>query len=120
MPPPPPDGLHRKLGGVMIHPHADPAGVRRFVVDAIGNDLTQRLVGKVVALDLLGLPLGLPLAPAIAELAYQLLLFGIDGHHGLPLLLEGLGPAVDVLKLRIPIRVSAALERLPVGLETVA
>jgi hypothetical protein len=102
----------------MIHPHADPAGVRRFVVDAEGNDLAPRLVGKVVALYLLGLPRGLPLTPAIAELADQLLLCGSDRHHGLPPLLEGLGPAVDVLKLRLPIRVGATRTRLPIGLET--
>ena len=63
---------------------------------------------------------GVPLAAAITELAHQFLLFGIHRHHGLPLLLERLGPAVDVLELRIPIRVGAALERLAVGLETVA
>ena len=62
----------------------------------------------------------MPLATTIAELAYQFLLFGIDRHHGLPLFLEGLGPAVHVLELGIPIRVSAPLQRLPVGLETVA
>ncbi len=71
-------------------------------------------------LDLFGLPLGVPLAAAIAELAHQFLLLGIDRDHGLPLLLERLGPPVDVLELRIPIRVRAPLERLAVGLETVA
>src|SRR6266849_10883988 len=120
MPPPPSHRLYGKLGRVMIHPHADPAGVCRFVVDAVGNDLPQRRVGEVVALDFLRVPLGLPLATAIAELAYEFLLFGIDRHHRLPLLLEGLGPAVDVLELCIPIRVGATLERLTVGLETVA
>jgi hypothetical protein len=104
----------------MIDPHADPAAVRRLVVDAIGNDLAQRLVGKVVALDLFGLSLGVPLAAAITELAYQFFLLGINRDHGLPLFLERLGPAVDVRKLRIPIRVGAPLQRLAVGLETIA
>ena len=71
-------------------------------------------------LHLLGLSLGLPLPPAIAVLAHKLFLLGIDRDHGLALPLERLGPAVDVLELGIPIRVTSALDRLAVGLEAVA
>ena len=104
----------------MINAYADPARVGRLVVDTVGDDLAQRLTGKVVDVHLLGLPLGLPLTTAITELAHQFLLLGIDRHHGLALPLAGLGPAVDVVELRIPIRVGAALDRLAVGLEAVA
>src|SRR5687768_2624995 len=63
VPPPPPHRLDRKRGRVMIAPHADPAGVGRFVVDAIRDDLAQPLMGKVVDLDLVGLSLRVPCAP---------------------------------------------------------
>jgi len=68
--------------------------------------------------DLLRLALRRPLAPTIAELADQFLLFGIDRYDRLALLLEGLGTTVKVLELRIPIWVRAPLQGLPVGLET--
>src|SRR5437667_10457211 len=119
MAPPAPNRLHSQLGRVMIHAHADPARVRGFVIDAVRNDLTQRLAGEVVDLDLLRLSLRIPLATTIAELADQFLLCGIDRHHRLALLLEGLGTTVNGLELRIPIWVRAPLQGLPVGLETV-
>ena len=74
----------------------------------------------VLVLGGLGAIATLPLTAAIAKLAHQFLLLGSDRHHGLPLPLEGLGPAVDVLELRIPIWVGAALQRLAVGLQTIA
>ena len=103
----------------MIDPHTDPAGIGRLVIDAVGDDLTQVLLGEVVDLHLLGLPLGVPLATAGAELADQFLLLGIDRHHRLSLSLKRLGPPVDVLELGIPVRVALAFERLAVGLETI-
>ena len=104
----------------MIDPYADPARIGRLVVDPVRDDLAQRFTGEIVDVHRLGLSLGVPLAAAIAELPHQFLLFGIDRYHGLPLPLEGLAPTVDVLELRIPIRVGTALERLAVGLEAVA
>ena len=71
-------------------------------------------------LDLFGLSLGVPFAPTITELPYQFFLLGIDGHHGLPLPLEGLRPPVEVLELCIPIRVGTALQSFAVGLKTIA
>ena len=70
--------------------------------------------------DLLGLPVEVPLLTAIAVLAHQFLLLGINRYDGLLLVLEDLGSPINVLELRIPVRVVAALERLAVGLETVA
>jgi len=118
--PPPSDRLHRTLGSVMIDSHADPAGVGRFIVDAVGDDLAQHLIREVMAVDLLGLPVRVPLLAAIAVRAYEFFLLGINRYDRLPPLLEGLSPPINVLKLRIPVRMVAALERLAVGLETVA
>src|SRR5512142_904749 len=116
VPPPAPQRLHGELGGVVIDSHADPAGVGRLVVDAIGDRLPQVPLDEVVDLHLLGLPLGLPCPAAVAELAHQFLLLGIDRHYGLPLPLERLDPPVDVLELGISIRVTFALDRLAIGL----
>src|SRR5438093_3973533 len=96
MAPPAPDCLHSKLSRVMIHPHADPARVRGFVVDAVRNDLAQCLAGEVMDPDLLRLALRRPLAPIIAELADQFLLFGIHRYYRLALFLKGLGTTMNV------------------------
>jgi hypothetical protein len=61
-----------------------------------------------------------PLLTAITVLAHQFLLLSINRDDGLPLFLEDLGPPVNVLELCIPVRVVATLERLAVGLETIA
>src|SRR3989442_12409661 len=73
-----------------------------------------------MAVDLLGLPVRVPLLAAIAVRAYEFFLLGINRYDRLPPLLEGLNPPIHVLKLRIPARMVAALEGLAVGLETVA
>src|SRR5262249_7941701 len=74
VPPPSAYRLYCKLGRVMIDPHADPAAVGRLVIDAIGNDLAHHLVGKVMDVDLFGLPGQVPLAAAITELAHEFFL----------------------------------------------
>src|SRR5262245_12065719 len=71
VPPPPPERLDGELGRVVTHPDADPPGVRRHVVDAVGDGLALALVDEVVDLHLLGLALGLPLPAAIAVRAHQ-------------------------------------------------
>src|SRR6266850_5617481 len=117
--PPAPDRRHSKRSRVMIHPHTDPARVCGFVIDAVRNNLAQRLTREVMDPDLLRLALRRPLVPTIAELADQFLLFGVDRYDRLALLLEGLGTTVKGLELRIPLWVRAPLQGLPVGLETI-
>jgi len=104
----------------VVDANADPTGVGRLVVDAVGDRLAQVLVDEVVDVDFLGLTRRLPLPPAVAEPADKLLLLGVHGDHRLPLLLVCLDPPVDVLELGISIRVTFALDRLPIGLQTVA
>src|SRR6516164_2551655 len=43
MPPPASDGCHRKLGGVVIDPHTDPAPIVRGIVHPIGTNLAELL-----------------------------------------------------------------------------
>lgn len=57
---------------------------------------------------------------AMAVLAHKFLLLGINRHNGLPLLLKDLGSPINVLELRLSIRMVAALERLAVRLEPIA
>src|SRR5215471_4466389 len=118
--PPSPDRFHGELGCVVIDSNAAPARVSRHIIDPVGNDLAQLLVGKVVDLYWLGLAFRGPLPATITELTDQFLLLGIDRHDRLPLPLEDRHPPVDVLTLRIAVRVMAAFKRLAVGLQAVA
>ena len=80
--PPPGDGLDGELWGVMVDAHADPCGVRREIVDAVGNRLAELLVDEVVHADGNGLTGRLPLAPGVLEIADEFLLLRIDGDDG--------------------------------------
>src|ERR1044071_1677448 len=99
----------------MINPYAHPPFVRGQVIDSIGNHLTQLLLGEVVHLDALGLSARLPFAAPVTELPDQFLFLGIHRHDWVPLALERLDSPTDVLKLRLPIRMVAACERLAIG-----
>jgi hypothetical protein len=120
LPPPSPQRLDSELGRVVIDPDTDPARVGRLVVDAVGDGFAQVLVFEIVDLHFLGTTLGPPLTATIAELAHKLFLLGIDRHHRLSQPLKRLDPPVDVLELGVPVGVIAPLDRLAVGLETVA
>ena len=78
--PPALDRGDRELGGVVVDPDADPALVVGEVVDAVGDRLAQFLVFEVVGADLDRVALGAPLAPAVLEVADQLLLLGVDAR----------------------------------------
>jgi hypothetical protein len=69
---------------------------------------------------MLGRLRGLPLPAGRLELAHQFLLLRVDGDDRLALLQERRGRRVDVLELRVPIRVLSPFAGLPQGLETVA
>ncbi len=62
--------------------------------------------------DKLGFALGMPLSPAILEVSDEFLLLGVDGDHGDTTLEAPLGCRVDVLELRVSIRVLRAFNRL--------
>jgi hypothetical protein len=102
--PPAAQGRHRERGGVMIGPHADPAGVGPQVVDPVGDRLAQLLVGEVVHQHPLGLARRPPLGATIGKAADQLLLLGVhaDDQQASGQVLLGL--LVDVAKLRVSVR----------------
>src|SRR6266702_7176173 len=77
MPPPAPDGFNRKLGGVVIDPHTDPAAIVRWIVHPIGTNLAQLLVRKIVGTYAFRLPSGLIVPSAIGKRAHEFLLFRI-------------------------------------------
>lgn len=70
MPPPASDGFDRKLGGVVIDPHTDPALIMRRIVHPIGTNLPQLLVRKIVCLDAFRLPFGLIVPSPIGKWAH--------------------------------------------------
>jgi hypothetical protein len=72
-----------------------------------------------VDIDQLGLALRLPLAPAVLEVPDQLLLLGVDRDDRHTALDAVLGLGVDVLELRVAIRVLRALDGLVRRLQAV-
>jgi hypothetical protein len=66
------------------------------------------------------LSLRFPFPAHVLEFAHQFLLFGVDGHDRLLLLLEPQNSPADVLKLGIAILVGGAFPSLPVGLQAIA
>src|SRR5712691_10901700 len=81
MAPPASDGFDRKLGGVVIDPHTDPAWIVRRIVHPIGTNLAQLLVRKIMCLDAFRLPFGLIVPASIRKLAHEFLLFRIDRNN---------------------------------------
>ena len=47
LPPPSPDALHRKFGGVVADADIDPSGIGCHVVDPVGSDLAQNRIVKI-------------------------------------------------------------------------
>src|SRR6266480_6953790 len=118
--PPAPDRLDSKRGGVVILADADPPGVLRDVVDAVGDRLAERGVCEVMDPHLDRLPDGLPFPAGILEVPDELLLLGVHRDHRVPGVEEGLDLLVEVVELGIPVGVGATLSGLDVGLQVVA
>src|SRR5579871_3148658 len=109
-----------KLGRVAADADADPGLVVPQVIDAIRNGLALARIGKVVRIDFARLALATPGLPRILEISQGFLLLGVHRNGGLAAPLLRFHAAVDVAKLRIPIRMRLAFARLAVGLQTVA
>jgi hypothetical protein len=116
--PPAADGFHREGGGVVVAADVDPAGVRRQVVDAIGQSLAQRVTGEVMNVDPHRPTDRPPFTSGVLELPDELLLFRVHADHRLIVSLVILHPVVDIAELRIPVRVLRAFEHLGVALQT--
>jgi hypothetical protein len=82
--------------------------------------LPEGVAGKVVHEHFFRLPRGPPLLPSVLEIADQFLLFRIHGDHRASSSQKVVGNRVDVLELRVPIRVRRALGALADGSEAIA
>jgi hypothetical protein len=89
---------------------------QRDVVDPVRARVAARVGGEVVGVDLDRLSLGRPLTPAVLELADQLLLLGIHRDDRLLGGQRTSNGVVDVVKLRVAIRVIFPLAGLVVAL----
>ena len=118
--PPGADRVDRELGGVVVDADVDIPLVELEVVDAVGDRLAELLVLEVVDAHELWLALQMPLAPAVLEVADQLLLLAIDRNHGPAGNDRRLRGLVDVLKLGVAVGMGGPLLGLDVGLQRVA
>jgi hypothetical protein len=114
--PPAPDRSHGEGSRVVVHSHTDPAEIASEIVHAIGDRFALLGIQEVMDLHLLRLSLRPPRLARILEPPDELLLLGVHRNGRLATLQLALDPLVDVLELRIPIRVSGPLQRLPVRL----
>ena len=103
----------------MIDSNADPTLIVAHIIDPIGNRLAQFLIRKIMNQSLFRSCFGTPLLPVVAEVSYQFLLLGIHGNDRATLFQEPLGLSIDMLKLRVAIRMIAAFDGLGVALQTV-
>ncbi len=110
--PPLADRRDREGGRVVVAPHADPRFVPRHVVDAVRNRLAHGVAGEIMHAHPLRGARGLPFAPGILEIPHQFLLLRVDGDHGLLALHERGGSRVDMLELRVAVRVRGAFAGL--------
>ena len=98
----------------------DPSIIGGDVVDAIRCHLAEFRDDEVVHPNRLGLPLRTQFAAAVPEVADKLLLFGIDRDDRLAGSLKHLHFGIDVLELRVAVRMAGAFARLCIGLQAEA
>ncbi len=67
----------------MIDPDTDPTDIGRSIIDAVGIDLSQGSINKVMDPNRLGIPFGAPFPTAVFEISDQFLFLGIDRNHRL-------------------------------------
>jgi hypothetical protein len=101
----------------MVHAHADPSGVGREIVDAVGHRPAEFPDQEVMHPDLFGFALRPPFPAAVLEVANKLLLLRIDRDHRLAGCQRLGHAAIDMLELRVAIRMLVALARLAIGLQ---
>ncbi len=94
--------------GVVIDADADTAGVRADIIDAIGNGLAELLADEVVRIDVERATLRLVIAAGVLVFANQFFFLGVDRDHRLAAGLMRFDLRVDVLDLRVAIRMTSA------------
>jgi len=108
---------HRR---VVVHAHAHEAFVGVDVKDTVWDRLADGIRGEVVDVNQIGLVLRLPLASPVFEVADQLLLLRVDRDDRNAPVDAVLRLRIDVLELRVAIRMLGALYGLVRRLEAVA
>src|SRR5690606_2080830 len=114
------DRRHGEDGGVVVDTNAYKSSIGGHVVHAVGDRLANGSSRKVVHVDKFWLAFGLPFASTVLEVADELLLLRVDGNYRSSLADVRLSLGVDVLELRIAIRVLGSLHRLVGRLQAVA
>src|SRR5487761_1747999 len=118
--PPTPNRRDGKFRRVAADADRDPRFVVAQIVYTIGNRFAFAWIGKVMGIDFLRLAFGLPGLPWILEVSQGFLLLGVHRDRRLATPLLRLHSAVDVAKLRIPIRMRFSLACFPVNLQAVS
>ena len=118
--PPVSNRRHRERRCVVVPAHAHPGFVARHVADAVRNRLALGVGREIMHQHRRRRALRLPFAPAVLEVPDQLFLLRVDRDHRLAggqMLVRGL---VDVLELRVAVRMRGAFLPLARRLQPVA
>ena len=94
----------------MINSYIDEPLIVNQIVDPIGDRFAIGQRQKVIHIHLGRCPFRLPLGPIVLELAQQFLFLAVHGNDWVPVLLKRLAGGVDVLKLRIAVRMRGVLQ----------
>jgi len=104
----------------MVDTDADPAGIVGDVVDSVGGCPAEFRDLEVVYPHLFRIAFRSIVTAIVLEIADQFLLLGVNRNGRLPGRHRLLHPIIDVVELRIAVRVARALERLAIGLQRIA
>src|SRR5207237_6626686 len=118
--PPSSDRFSRESCRIVINADAHPPLIFRDVVDTVWNGLAEILIHEVMNTNFLRAALWLPFTSVVFKVADQFFLFGIDRDGRLTAILDRSNHDIDMLKLRIPIRMRRAFPRLAIALQTIA
>ena len=109
------DTVSGKTCGIRRGSHGHGATVAVDIVDRVGRGPALGVVEEVIGIDGLGFPA--PDGTGIFEVAHQFLLLGIHAYHRQARSRELLALLLDVLKLRIAIRMRRASLAFTVGFQ---
>src|SRR5919109_2466910 len=106
--PPASDGGHREFAPVMLDPDVDVSLIVPEVIDAVWRRFAKLLIRKVVHIDLYWFSFRKPQSPLILVVADQFFLLGINRDNGVARFKELRCSLADMLKLRVPVRVTGS------------
>jgi len=112
--------LTAKLAVSWSMPRLTPAGIFADVVDPIGHGAAEARNQEIVHPHRFRLALRAPFAPAVLEIADQLLLLGVDRDRRLARRKRRLHLRVDVAELGVAVGMACPFAGLAVGLQAVA